>query len=229
MEGLEAAGAVLHLAQLQHVVDAVFLVLDVAVEHGRVGPHARVVHHLRRLEPLAAVNLMVTDDVANAVREDLRAAARAGVNAGFLHLHQRFGNRELRALGKESDLDHGERLDVDLGEADLQALDQVEEVLERQVRMQTADDVELGHGFAVALAGRLPRLLERHGVGSAVALLLAKGAQAAARHADVGGIDVAIDVEEGQVAVQALANQVGKPADGQHVRRAVERNAVRLA
>ena len=35
-EGLEAAGFVLQRAQLEQVVDAVFVVFDVAVEHGRV-------------------------------------------------------------------------------------------------------------------------------------------------------------------------------------------------
>jgi hypothetical protein len=51
-EGLEAAGLVLHRAQLEQVVDAVLVVLDVAVEHGRVRLEAELVGQARGVEPL---------------------------------------------------------------------------------------------------------------------------------------------------------------------------------
>ncbi len=79
--------------------------------------------------------------------------------------------------------------------------------------MQAADDVELGDGFAVAVAGFLPHLLERHGIGLGIANPLSEGAELATGHAHVGGVDVAVDVEKGAVAVQALAHPVGHPAD----------------
>ena len=47
-EGLEAAGLVLQRAQLEQVVDAVFVVLDVAVEHGGVGLQADLVGQCAR-------------------------------------------------------------------------------------------------------------------------------------------------------------------------------------
>ena len=218
-EGLEAAGFILHGAQLQQVVDAVFVVLDVAVEHGGIRPEAQLVGQARGLQPFAAVDLVVADDGAHARREDLRAAAGHGIDAGIAQLDQRFFDGELGAAGEERDLDHGEGLDVDLGKALLQAADQVEEVFERQVGMQAADDVELGDCFGVAGGRRLPGLFESHGVAGRVALLAAKGAELAGRHADVGGVDVAIDVEVGHVAVHPLAHVVGQPADGQHVGR----------
>ncbi len=37
---------------------------------------------------------------------------------------------------------------------------------------------------------------------------------------------MAVDVEKGQIAVQALAHQIRQPSDGQHVRRAVQGDAV---
>ena len=43
------------------------------------------------------------------------------------------------------------------------------------------------------------------------------------RHADVRGIDVPVDVEVADVAVALLAHVVGQPAQGQQVRRAIER------
>ena len=56
--------------------------------------------------------------------------------------------------------------------------------------------------------------------------LLAERAQPATGHADVGGIDVAVDVEVGRVAVQPLAHEVGQVAERQDIGGAVQRQAV---
>ena len=74
-EGLEAAGFILQAAQLEQVIDAVFVVFDVAIEHGRVGFQTDLVGELRGLEPLVAVDFVIADDVADAVGENLGAAA----------------------------------------------------------------------------------------------------------------------------------------------------------
>ena len=57
------------------MVDAVFVVLDVAVEHSRVRLQSDLVGELGGFEPLVAVNLMVADDVAYAVGKNFSAAA----------------------------------------------------------------------------------------------------------------------------------------------------------
>jgi hypothetical protein len=46
------------------------------------------------------------------------------------------------------------------------------------------------------------------------------------RHADVGRIDVTVDVEIGDVAMFLFADVVGEPADGEQVRRTIEFNAI---
>ena len=92
--------------------------------------------------------------------------------------------------------------------------------------MEAADDVELGDRFGVAGGGGRPGLFERHGVGAGLAFFAAERAQAAGRDADVGGVDVAIDVEVGDVAVESLADEVGEPADGEDVAGLVEGDAV---
>ena len=113
-----------------------------------------------------------------------------------------------------------------LGKRCFEPAHQVEEILERQVRVQSAHDVKLGHRLRIARGRRLPRLFERHGVAGRVALLAPEGAQLAGRHAHVGGVDVAIHVEVSHVAVHPLAHMVGQPAHRQHVRRAVERQPI---
>ena len=57
-----------------------------------------------------------------------------------------------------------------------EAAHEVHKVLERQIGMQTADDLELGNGFGEAFSRRLPRLFKRHRVGVGRALLAAEGA-----------------------------------------------------
>src|SRR3954452_17364518 len=92
--------------------------------------------------------------------------------------------------------------------------------------MQAADDVELGDRFAPALAGAMPDLLERHRVRLGIAHPLAESAQPATRDANVGGVDVAVDVEVGGIAVQALPDDVGEIAERKNVAGAVEGHAV---
>src|SRR5580700_4785642 len=96
--------------------------------------------------------------------------------------------------------------------------------------MQAADDVEFGDGVpsigAPAVASDLPDLFERHGVGLGILGSLAEGAEAATGDAYVGGIDVAVDVEIGDVAVHALTHAISEPADAEQIGRAVEGDAI---
>ena len=115
---------------------------------------------------------------------------------------------------------------MDLRESLFEAADQIEEELKRQIGVQAADDVKLGDRFGVARGRCFPSLVEGHGVAGGVALFAAKGAELAGSHANIGGVDVAIDVEVGEVAVHPLADMVGQPANGQNVGGGVEREAV---
>ena len=51
----------------------------------------------------------------------------------------------------------------------------------------------------------MPRFFEGHGVGARAIFLTAKGAQPAGCHTNVGWVDVAVDIEISNVAVQAFA------------------------
>ena len=148
------------------------------------------------------------------------------IDARSLHPLQRLGDRHLAPFRKKRDLDHGERLDVDLRKPFLQAAHQIHEVFKRKIRMQAANDVELGDRLDVTGTCSLPRLLERHRVGARLTLLTAKGAQPAGRDADIRRIDVPVYVEVGNISMQLLAHVIREPADGQNVATAIESNAV---
>ena len=180
----------------------------------------------RGVQPLVAVDLVIADDVADAVGENFRAAAGQRVDAGRFQLLQRFADRQLGALGEVRDFHHGEGFQVHLRKALLQAGAQIEEILKWQIGMQAADDVELGDRLGVSGGRGLEGFFERHGVGAGRVLLAAEGAQAAGGHADVGRIDVAVDVEVRLVAVHALAHVVGQPAHGEDVAGAIEGEGV---
>src|SRR5439155_19400209 len=116
-----------------------------------------------------------------------------------------------------------ESLQVHLRKALFQAGDQVEKILERQVRMQAADDVELGDCLAVAGGSRLKCFFECHRVRAGSISLSTECAQPARSHTHVRRIDVPVYVEVSFMAMHPLANMVRQPAHGKNVTGTVER------
>ena len=92
--------------------------------------------------------------------------------------------------------------------------------------MQSADDMKFRDRLAVSGRSGLECLFQRHGVGAGRVFLSAKGAQTARRHAHIRGIDVAIDVEVGLVAMHTLADGIGHPAHGKNVAGAIQGKGV---
>ena len=78
----------------------------------------------------------------------------------------------------------------------------------------------------VSRCGSLESLFQRHGVGAGRIFFAAESAEPAGRDTDIGGIDVAVDVEVSLVAVHALANVIRQPTHGQNVASAVERKGI---
>src|SRR5450432_3405964 len=123
------------------MVYAVFVVFDVAVEHGRVRLESKLVGKPRGFKPFAAIDLVVADDGAHARRKDLRTATGHGVDSRLSQLDQRLLNGELCPTREKRNFNHGEGLDVHLGKALFKTAYQVKEVFEGQVRVQSANDV----------------------------------------------------------------------------------------
>src|SRR5580698_11283357 len=115
---------------------------------------------------------------------------------------------------------------MNLGEALLQASKHVAVPIERQFGVQTADNVELSDRFAPAFSRAVPHFVERPGISLGILGAFPEGAKLAARHADVGGIDVAVYVKPCDIAVLALSNQVGHIADGENIGAFEKGNAV---
>ena len=147
------------------------------------------------LSHMLPADFVVADDFAHARMKNFRAAAGQRIHAGFFHFQQRFLDRKLGDAREVAHLDHGESLEMHGGAALLQAANHFQKIFEGQIGMQAADHVKFGGAFAHALFGALINFFERESVRAGRVGVAAKGAQLAVRDADVGGIDVAIDVE----------------------------------
>src|ERR1700752_555655 len=99
-------------------------------------------------------------------------------------------------------------------------------MIEGKIGMQAADDVEFRGAFACALLSALINFFQGKSISSRGIGVAAKSAEFAMRYADVCGIEVAIDVVVGDVALAVLANVVGEPADGEEIGRAVQGDAI---
>ena len=178
-------------------------------------------------QPAVGVALVRADLPPHAGREDLGAAARQRIEARRHQLAQHLLVGHPVEIGEERDLDRREALQVDGGLDLLQPAQQRRVVVERQVRVEAVDDVDLGDGLVGAHAELVQRLLERERVGVLVAGLQARErAEQAVGHADVRGLEADVVVVEGQAAVALLALAVGQPAEGQRVRALEQADAV---
>ena len=108
----------------------------------------------------------------------------------------------------------------------LQPANHLQEILKRQIRVQTADDVEFQCAFAGSLFGAGVNFFQRKIVCARRVGVAAKRAQFAVSDANICRIDVPVDIEIGDVAVSFLANVIREPANGEQVRRTIQADAV---
>ena len=104
--------------------------------------------------------------------------------------------------------------------------DDVEVPLVRKLMVQAADDVQLRRAAALRLCGPLQDLLVGHDVAFGAFQIGTERAERAAIDTDVGRVEMRVDVVVGEVAVLALADEIGKFAEREQVGVVVEEEAV---
>ena len=194
-ERLEAAGVVLEVAQLGHVVHLLLGRLEVPEQQRRVGAQPLAVRLAVDGEPRLRRHLAVGDDLADARAEHLGAAAGHGVVPGGAQPPERLGVVHLRDAGDEVDLDRGERRQRDVRQRGLELGEELLVVREVVLLRHAADDVELGDAELGELDGAVHELVDAVRVGALV-LLGPHGerAEPAPDDADVGRVEVRVDV-----------------------------------
>src|SRR5580765_5002363 len=148
--------------------------------------------HLGGFKPLVAINLVITNDMTDAVSKDFGAASGERIDSRGLQLLERLANGQLCAPSKIGHLHHRERLQMHLWETLLQSGTEIEEVLEGQVGMKSTDNMKFRYRFGISRCSGFESLFERHRICAGCVFLPAKGTQTARSDADVGGIDVPI-------------------------------------
>ena len=162
------------------------------------------------LQPGVGGDLVRADLAAHAINQRLGAAAGQRVEAGGLQTPQRLGRGQAALPGDVGDLRRRQAVKMDR----VPRLDVGKDLLE-PADVEVGRQSPLHHDRRAAQGQRLLDLAEdlvaAEQVALAAARRLVEGAEAAAREAVVGVIDVAVD-DEGDVAlrVQAAADFVGR-------------------
>src|ERR1700686_2108285 len=227
-KSLEAPSLILQSAQFEQVIDAICIVLDVPVQHRGIRFQPNLMRHPRRIEPLIAVNLVIANNMPHPVSKNFRPATRQRIHTRFFHLYQRLANTQLGPLRQVSNLHHGESLHVDQRKTLLQPRNQIKKILERQIRMQPANNMKLRNRFAISRRRSLKSLVQRHGVSARRVLLTPKSAQPASRHANIRRINMPVDVEVSLVPMHPLANPISQPTHGKNIARPVKHKRISL-
>ena len=153
-----------------------------------------------------------------ATQRRLRAATRAGVEPGLDEPVEDLRDIDPGQGGQEIKLHHRQGLEVDPRESLLQGTEETLVVIDLELRVKTADDVQLRHRFVDIVCRRLDGLV--HSPGPSLVPLTpghVKGTQLAGGRTDVGRVQMPVDVEEGVRSVQCFAPVVGEAPDTEEV------------
>ena len=89
---MEPTRLVLQGAQSEQMVNAILVVLHMAIEHSRIGLESDPVGKPGSLEPLVAINLVVANDVPDAIGENLCPSTGQRIHPRSLQLLQSFSD-----------------------------------------------------------------------------------------------------------------------------------------
>jgi hypothetical protein len=187
------------------VFDAVLHGFDMAKHHGDAAGQAQAVRGVHHTHPLRGTGLERGNAVAHAVHEDFPAATRQRSQPGGHEVPQDRFHRLVEELAEGDDLAGAEAVDVDLRELRLDAREQVQIPLLRQLRVMPALHENLRAAQRHGLLDLAVHLLRRDDVAVGVLLGAVEGAELAIDVADVGVVDVAVnDVGDDLVAASAV-------------------------
>ena len=207
-------------------LDALGQRLDVAEHHGAGRTAAQLVPDAMDFEPFVGQALVDGDGLADAVDQDLAAAAGQAAQAGVLEPLQHLAQRQLVELVEVPDLRRAEGVQVDLRDSApcrSRSSSSYHSSFKRRVHAALHQDLIAAQGDR--LLDLLVEHLARQDVGIGIAALAVEGAEVADGGADVGVVDVAVDVVGAiRLGMQPAADGVGGPAQGGQVA-AVEQGA----
>lgn len=162
------------------------------------------------LKPFLGCCFSAAEFLAESGVEDFCASAGKGSQARIFEAPQNDLHRVTGNLREIAYLDGRKGLQVEGGETLAALADNVLIVFEGLTGVKAADDVQLGNAQGEGFFGGTEGILDAHEIGFRVVLLTTESAEAAAGDADVGQVDMAVDVEVGEGAAHT---QLGFPGE----------------
>ena len=209
------------------VFDPLGVRLDVAEHHGGARPAAEAVPHPHDVQPVGGVRLALSDRLADAVHQDFRPAAGDAAEAGRLQPDQHLVQRQLVQPGEVDDLRRAEGVQVDRREVRPQVAEHVLVPVQLERRVHPALEQDLVAAEGDGFPDFLVQLVAGQHIGVGVAGLAVEGAEVAHGGADVGVVDVPVDVVSAvRLRVQPLGDGVSRPAELGQVAALEEGNAL---
>src|SRR5262249_3587140 len=117
-----------------------------------------------------------------------------------------------------------ERFQMHLGKSLLESTQEVGEVGECQVRVESSHNVKFRNSLRVTERGMVIGFIQRHRV-AIFAWLTGKTAELTVHHAHVGRVQISVDVEIANAAIPLFACPIGQATYRIEVRRGVKRNS----
>jgi hypothetical protein len=209
------------------VLDPLGQRFDVAKHHRAGALAAEFVPGGVHLQPAVGEDFAARDLLADAIDENLAAAAGEAAEPGVLQSLEHRLERQLRELVEVPEFGGAEAVDVDLRELPLHAAEQVFVPLERQLRVQAA----LNENLVAAEVDGFLNLLMQNFLGEDVRLAVADGSvertEVADGRADVGVVDVPVDVVGAvTLGVQPARDGIGRGPEGGEVVRLQQRESL---
>src|SRR6266545_103568 len=191
--------------------------LDMAVEHRAGAATAHLMPRPVNVQIFLGRFLAPGDGRADFLAKNFRATAGQRIQTGLAQFAERFLDRLFGQPRQVQNFNGRETFQLQPCIERAQTAEHVHVITERQGRMQSADDVQLGDPDGQRLARFLDHLRNRQLEAVLVAFLAGERAELAAQDAVVRIVDVAVDDVAGATAVLALVDKIRNGADGVQV------------
>jgi len=209
-KGIEAPGLILQITQPQHMIDPVGTGLDVPEKHRSIALATALMPFAVNLQPAFGGDFAFAEVFAHFFIENLRPAAGHTVHPAFDHPIEHLIIAQSAAAVQIVHLCGRHGLDVYIRQCFAHRPEGIHIPLNPPFGIVGRDDVNFLGSFVPGLTGDGHHLIGAHGVGFGVFTAGGIGTEFAGIGADIGGVDVTVDIEIALFAVFGLANGVGQ-------------------
>ena len=217
-EAVEPPRLILEVADPHHMIDPVAPLFDMAKKHRHVGFHPPLVPFAVDFQPLLRIDFPFADKIAHPFVENLGTSAGHRINTVCDHQIKDLVVTFAVFLGEEVDLRGGECLDMQLRMALLDFSENLQIPLQPRIGVMRGDDMHLFDPARGDIVRDGKNLLVAHRVGVGIFTAGTVSTEFADIFADIGRIDMTVDVEIGLFSVEFETPFVSKFPEGEKIK-----------